>query len=42
MKEELADVMVYCRNWLDKLELDEDKIINMKIAKGNNKKYKEL
>lgn len=49
----LADVMVYCRNLLDKLGLDEDEIINMKMtmneekypvkkAKGSNKKYTEL
>lgn len=49
----LADVMVYCRNLLDKLNLDEDEIINMKMtmneakypvekAKGSNKKYTEL
>lgn len=49
----LADVMVYCRNLLDKLDLDEDEIINMKMtmneakypvekAKGSNKKYTEL
>ena len=53
VKEELADVMVYCRNLLDKLDLDEDEIINMKMtmneakypvekAKGSNKKYSEL
>ena len=53
VKEELADVMVYCRNLLDKLNLDEDEIINMKMtmneakypvekAKGTNKKYTEL
>lgn len=53
VKEELADVMVYCRNMLDKLGLDEDEIINMKMtmneakypvekAKGSNKKYTEL
>ena len=53
VKEELADVMVYCRNLLDKLDLDEDEIINMKMtmneakypvvkAKGSNKKYAEL
>lgn len=45
----VADVMVYCRNLLDKLSLDEDEIINMKMtmneakypvekAKGSNKK----
>lgn len=49
----LADVMVYCRNLLNKLDLDEDEIINMKMtmneakypvekAKGSNKKYTEL
>lgn len=53
VKEELADVMVYCRNLLDKLDLDEDEIINMKMtmneakypvekAKESNKKYTEL
>ena len=53
VSEELADVMVYCRNMLDKLGLDEDEIINMKMtmneakypvekAKGSNKKYTEL
>ena len=38
VKEELADVMVYTRNLLDKLGLDEDEIINMKMEK-NEKKY---
>ena len=38
VKEELADVMVYCRNMLDKLGLDEDEIINEKMAK-NEAKY---
>lgn len=53
VKEELADVMVYCRQLLDKLGLDEDEIINMKMdqnaakypvekAKGNNTKYTDL
>ena len=53
VKEELADVMVYCYNLLDKLGLDEDEIINMKMtqneqkypiekAKGNAAKYDEL
>lgn len=53
VKEELADVLVYCRDMLDALNLDEDEIINMKMdmnekkypvekAKGNNKKYSEL
>ena len=38
VKEELADVLVYCRNMLDKLGLDEDEIINAKMNK-NEKKY---
>lgn len=38
VKEELADVLVYCRNMLDKLELDEDDIVNAKMAK-NEAKY---
>ena len=38
VKEELADVMVYCRNMLDCLGLDEDEIINDKMAK-NEAKY---
>ncbi len=38
VKEELADVMVYCRNMLDSLELDEDEIINDKMTK-NEEKY---
>ena len=38
IKEELADVLVYCRNMLDKLGLDEDEIINAKMDK-NEKKY---
>ena len=53
VKEELADVLVYCRDLLDKLELDEDEIVNMKMnqneakypvekAKGNSNKYDEL
>ena len=28
VKEELADVLVYCRNLLDELDLDEDEIVN--------------
>ena len=28
VKEELADVLVYCQTMLDKLELDEDEIVN--------------
>ncbi len=53
VKEELADVIVYCRNMLDRLGLDEDDIVNAKMAKneakypveksrGSNKKYTEL
>ncbi|WP_044933838.1 nucleotide pyrophosphohydrolase [Pseudobutyrivibrio sp. LB2011] len=53
VKEELADVIVYCRNMLDKLGLDEDEIVNEKMDKneakypveksrGSNKKYTEL
>ena len=53
VKEELADVIVYCRNMLDKLGLDEDDIVNAKMAKneakypvekakGNAAKYTEL
>ena len=53
VKEELADVIVYCRNMLDKLGLDEDEIVNAKMDKneakypveksrGSNKKYTEL
>ena len=38
VKEELADVIVYTRNLLDKLGLDEDEIVNMKMEK-NEKKY---
>ena len=37
VKEELADVLVYCRNMLDKLDLDEDEIINAKMDKNENK-----
>ncbi len=50
IKEELADVIVYCQNMLDKLNLDVDEIVNMKMeqnerkypvekAKGNAAKY---
>ena len=53
IKEELADVLVYSQNLLDKLELDVDEIVNMKMeqnevkypvdkAKGNAAKYTEL
>ena len=53
VKEELADVIVYCQNMLDKLDLDVDEIVNMKMeqnetkypvekVKGSSKKYNEL
>ena len=53
VKQELADVIVYCQNMLDALGLDEDEIVNAKIdqieqkypvdkAYGSNKKYTEL
>ena len=38
VKEELADVLVYCRNMLDKLGVDEDEIVNDKLSK-NEAKY---
>ena len=38
VKEELADVLVYCRNMLDKLGLDEDEIVNSKMEQ-NEKRY---
>ena len=38
VKEELADVLVYSRNLLDRLGLDEDEIVNMKMEQ-NEKKY---
>ncbi len=38
VSEELADVLVYCRNMLDKLGLDEDEIINRKMDQ-NEAKY---
>ena len=51
--EELADVIVYCANMLDRLNLDADEIVNAKLdkneakypvekARGNCKKYNEL
>ncbi|MBQ2643107.1 MAG: nucleotide pyrophosphohydrolase [Eubacterium sp.] len=51
--EELADVIVYCQDMLDVLELDVDQIVNDKMemnekkypvedAKGNAKKYAEF
>lgn len=38
VKEELADVIVYCQDMLDKLGLDADEIVNMKMAQ-NEAKY---
>ena len=38
VKEELADVIVYCQDLLDKLGLDADEIVNMKMEQ-NEKKY---
>ena len=38
VKEELADVLVYCRHMLDRLGLDEDEIVNAKMSK-NEAKY---
>ena len=37
VKEELADVMVYCQNMLDKLGLDADEIVNAKMDKNETK-----
>ena len=53
VKEELADVLVYCRNLLDRLGLDEDEIVMKKMdlneqkypvakAKGRAEKYTKL
>ena len=53
VKEELADVLVYCQDMLDKLGLDVDEIVNMKMdqneakypvnkAKGSAAKYTDL
>ena len=53
VKEELADVLVYCQNLLDRLGLDVNEIVNMKMdqnekkypvekAKGNSVKYDQL
>ena len=38
VKEELADVLIYCRNLLDRLGLDEDEIVRAKMEE-NEKKY---
>ncbi len=53
VKEELADVLVYCQDLLDKLGLDADEIINSKMdqneakypvekARGSAAKYDQL
>ena len=53
VKDELADVLIYCQDLLVRLNLDEDEIINSKIdknekkyplekSKGNAKKYTDL
>ena len=53
VKEELADVLVYSQNMLDKLGLDADEIVNVKMsqneakypvdkARGNAAKYTDL
>ena len=53
VKEELADVIVYCQDMLDKLGLNVDEIVNSKMdkneakypvekAKGSNVKYDKL
>ena len=53
VKEELADVIVYCQDMLDKLGLNVDEIVNKKMdkneakypvekARGSNAKYDEL
>ena len=38
VSEELADVLVYCRDLLDKLGLNEDEIVNRKMEQ-NERKY---
>ena len=38
VKEELADVIIYSQDLLDKLNLDVDEIVDMKMAM-NEKKY---
>ena len=37
VKEELADVIVYSQNLLDKLGLDADEIVNMKMEQNKKK-----
>lgn len=53
MKEELADVIIYCQHLMNRLDLDVDEIVNEKMdknelkypvekARGNAKKYDEF
>ena len=53
VKEELADVIVYCQDMLDRLDLEVDEIVNRKMdqneakypvekARGNAAKYNQL
>lgn len=53
VKEELADIIVYCQNMLDELGLDVDEIVNQKMdqneakypvekSKGSAAKYSQL
>ena len=53
VKEELADVIVYCQDMLDRLDLNVDEIVNRKMdqneakypvekARGNAAKYNQL
>lgn len=53
MKEELADVIIYCQHLMNRLNLDVDEIVNQKMdknelkypvekARGNAKKYDEF
>ena len=37
VKDELADVLVYCIDMLDRLQLDADEIINAKMIKNETK-----
>ena len=37
VKEELADVIVYCQNMLDRLGLDVDEIVNSKMDQNESK-----
>ena len=42
VKEELADVMVYCQNLVDKLGFDVYEIVNIKMAQNDVKKLSEI